>query len=231
MREFVGALIGINGVAVAVFLLRDKTVDWKGFLAISLVSVILCVVVANSQNITQLAVKGEKVGGVTVNIERQVKQVETRAQEVEQLTQEVRDLKSQTQLLVDNANSTNEKITSSEKNVQKLSEDAVDTKKAITGLAKQAEAAVSAVKTTESNVALMRDSVRQTWRSLLESYFYVVSTRNIFPIPQAINVEINRHLNILAAFAYPDDAERAREITRMQNAVQQAMPKPAQPPH
>jgi hypothetical protein len=117
MREFLGALIAVNGIAVAVFLLRDKTVDWKGFLAVSSIVLILAVVVANLPDITQLVIKGEKVGGVTVNIQRQVQQVETRAQEVEKLAEEVRGLKQQAQLVVENTNSANDKIAASEKNV------------------------------------------------------------------------------------------------------------------
>jgi len=229
MREFLGALIAVNGIAVAVFLLRDKTVDWKGFLAVSSIVLILAVVVANLPDITQLVIKGEKVGGVTVNIQRQVQQVETRAQEVEELAKEVRGLRQQAQLLVENANAANDKIAASEKNVSELSKGAEKTKVEAAGLAKQAEAAVQAARSVEQNVAQMRDNVRQTWRSLLESFYYSVSTRNLFPIPQPVAQEIDRHLNILATFAYPDQNERNREVARIQELVRQATQRPAPP--
>ena len=223
MREYIGIALAVNGVAVAIFLLREKTVDWKGFLAVACVGLVLGVVAANLPDITQLVIKGDKVGGLTVNIERQVKQVETRAQEVEQLAVEVRGLKEQAQLLVQNANTTNDKIAKSEQSVSDLTKAAEKSKSEIASLAKQAEQAVQSINGVERNVTQMRDNVRQTWRSLFESYIYVVSTRNIFPIPQPVAQEIDRHLTILATFAYPDQRERDREVTRIQDTVRQAI--------
>ena len=47
MREFIGAVIVINGIVLGIYLIREKTVDWKGFLAVTAVSVLAGVIVAN----------------------------------------------------------------------------------------------------------------------------------------------------------------------------------------
>lgn len=64
----------------------------------------------------------------------------------------------------------------------------------------QIEALAKRVEQGEQNVSQMHDTMQQTWRSLFESFAYIVSTRNLFPPPDFINQEINRHVNILAAF-------------------------------
>ena len=60
MREFLGIVIVINGIVVAIYLLREKTVDWKGFLAVAAVCVFAGFLVANLPNITQLVISAGK---------------------------------------------------------------------------------------------------------------------------------------------------------------------------
>jgi hypothetical protein len=173
-----------------------------------------------------LVVSGGEGRGVTVSIQRQVQHVDTKAQEVEQTAAEVRDIKEQVELLVQNANTTNDKIAAGEKNVSNLVSDAEKKRLQIQEINRQASEAVSAVKVMEANVAEMRDNVRQTWRSLFESFAYSIGTRDIFPIPPSVAAEIDRHLNILATFAYPDERERQEEITKVMNAIKAAQPHP-----
>src|ERR1700694_907612 len=100
MREFIGALIVLNGIILGIYLLREKSVDWKGFLAVTAVSILAGVVVANLPYITQFVLSGGEGRGVTVNIQRQVEHVDTKAQEVEQTAAAVKDFRVQFKLLV-----------------------------------------------------------------------------------------------------------------------------------
>lgn len=76
-------MIVINGIALGIYLIREKTVDWKGFLAVTAVSVLAGVIVANLPYVTQFVLSGGKGPGVTVNIQRQVEHIDTKAKEVE----------------------------------------------------------------------------------------------------------------------------------------------------
>lgn len=223
MLEWIGVLIMIGGLAVAVYLLREQSVDWKGFSAIAVASIVAGVVIANLPYISELGVKG---GDVSLQIKRQVERVETRAKEVEQIADEVLNVKEQVKLLVQNATNVNDKIKASEEGVAKLVKDAESTRTRIEVLAKQAQEAAEAIRKTEANVAQMRDSVRQTWRSLLESYMYAIGTRNLFPPPDYVVKEIDRHLNMLAVFAYPDPQERSSEVARIMALIRRAQGQP-----
>lgn len=225
MLELIGVLIAIAGLMVGVYLLREHSVDWKGFSAIAAASIVACAVIANLPYISELGVRG---GDVSLQINRQVERVETRAKEIEQIADEVRNVKEQVKLLLQNATHVNDKIKASEEGVGKLVKDAESTRTQIEALAKQVQQAAEAIKKTETNVAQMRDSVRQTWRSLLESYMYAIGTRNLFPPPEYVAREIDRHLNILAVFAYPDPQERSSETARIMGLIRRAQGQPGQ---
>ncbi len=138
------------------------------------------------------------------------------------MAKEVIDVKDQVRLLVQNANATNDKIQASEGRVNALVAEAKKVETQIEAISKQAQSAAEAVRRTETNVSQMRDQVRQTWQSLLESYVYAIGTRNLFPPPEFVSAEIDRHLNILAVFAYPDPKERDKELKRMMALIQRA---------
>jgi len=74
----------------------------------------------------------------------------------------------------------------------------------------------------EKNVAIMQSNVQQTWRSLFESYALAVGTRNMFPPPKEIVDDINKNLNILSRFAYPNPQERRVEVGRILNMIRAA---------
>ncbi len=223
MRELIGALIVVNGIAIAGFLLREKTVDWKGFLAVAGVAIFAGIVVANLPYVTQLA--GGK-SGVTVSIQRQVEHVDTKAKEVEATASEVRDLKDQVKLLVQNANSTNDKIADSEKRVAALVQNADKVKGEVETINTQVAQASRDVKMTEANVIAMRNDVQQALRSIFEANAYAIGTRNLFPPPPEIGKEIDRHLNILATFAYPDPAERSAVIQHLMSVIKNTQSPP-----
>jgi len=226
MREFTGALILINGIVIAVFLLREKTVDWKGFLAVAGVALFAGIIIANLPYVTQLA--GGK-SGVTVSIQRQVEHVDTKAKEVEATAAEVRDLKDQVKLLLQNANTTNDKMEASEKRVSELVQDADKVKIQVDKTNDQVIAASREVKTMETSVAGMRNDVQQAFRSIFAANAYAIGTRNLFPPPANVGKEIDKQLTILATFAYPDPKERAETFERLMSDIRNAQPKPPTP--
>lgn len=115
---------------------------------------------------------------------------------------------------------------------QKAKEVATDTDE-VRRMKEQIEALVKRVEQGEQNVTAMRDNVRQAYQSLFEALGYMVGTRNLMPPPDSINQELNRHINILAVFAYPDPQKRSEEIGKVMgkiNAAQKEMRALTQPP-
>jgi hypothetical protein len=207
MREIIGALIVLNGIVVGVYLLREKSVDWKGFLAVTAVSILAGVIVANLPYITQLVLSGGEGRGVTVNIQRQVEHVDTKAQEVETLTNEVRDMRGQIRLLVDNANMTNDKIQQSSKDVSGLVETAQQIK-------------VNVDKSTR-DIMQTSSTLQQMMTSYIDAAALDLSTRNIIPPPEPVQTEINKQLNVLLALAIPNPQERMRWVAQLQERIKQ----------
>lgn len=56
------------------------------------------------------------------------------------------------------------------------------------------------------------EELRKVTRTLVETLYYTIKTRNIFPIPQPITQKIEKNLNYLAEFIYPNQEERSRWI-------------------
>lgn len=86
----------------------------------------------------------------------------------------------------------------------------------------QIEVLLKRVEQGEQNVSQMHDLMQQTWRALFESSVYTIMTRNIFPIPAPVAQEVDRAINNLAAFAYPDMQERNAAYQAMMEKVKQA---------
>jgi hypothetical protein len=222
MRDIFAIVVGVGGFVTAIILFHKKSIDWKGFLAISLVGLLTCVVVADLPYIKTVSVKGGSAGELALDLQRKVDTVSTKTEEVERLAQEVRETKEEILLLAQNANTTTDKIQKSEASVASLAKNVEATKTEIQNIYRQVQQEAAATRKVANDVVQFRDDFRKTWRSLLESYYYVIMTRNLFPPPQRILIEIDRHLNVLAAYAYPDAAERERAIARMQTMIQGA---------
>jgi len=79
----------------------------------------------------------------------------------------------------------------------------------------QIETLVKRVEQGEQNVLVMQGNVRQAYQSLFESIAYIILTRNIFPPPPAVAKEMDRHVNLLGTFAYPDEKERSAVISKL----------------
>jgi len=219
MRDFIAIALFVNGLAISIYLFTEKRIDLKGFAGIVLAVLIGAVVITNLAYLRQLATSSGEARGPAVDIQQEVEQVETRAEEVKRVARELLDVSEEVKLLVQKVNMTNENIRGSVDRVDTLVLEAAAVKTQVDFANKQAQTAASAVKDAEINVTQLHDSVRATWRSMLESYYYAVMTRNIFPMPASIAAEIDKSLNALATFAYPDLQERNREIQRMNEAI------------
>jgi ABC-type transporter Mla subunit MlaD len=227
MRELFGDVIAISGVCFAVYGLLKNRIEWKGFSAMAIVCIVLGVAVSGMSRITQLNVKG---GEVTLNIDRQVQQVETRAQEVEKLAADVMHMREDVTLILQNANVTNDKIADSEKRVMNLVNRADATEASIKRVKTEVDGTLKMAEAVQSAVAKMESNVRGMFRSLFESFAYTIMTRNIFPTPQPIAVKIDEALNRVAQFAIPDGIERQAVFQGIVADVQSARPQIPQRP-
>lgn len=70
-----------------------------------------------------------------------------------------------------------------------------------------------------------KKELREATRVFIESFYLILQTRNIFPIPQQIAQEIEKNLNILAGFAVENENNRKEWIQRIQNLINQNLPK------
>jgi archaellum component FlaC len=221
MRELLGDAIAILGVCFAIYSLLKNRIEWKGFSAISIVCIVLGVAVSGMSRITQLNVKG---GEVTLNIDRQVQQVETRAQEVEKLAADVMHMREDVTLVLQNANTTNEKIANSEMRVKNLVSRADSAESSIKQVKAEVDGTLKMAQSVQSAVGTMETNIRGMFRSVFESFAYIAMTRNIFPTPQPIAVKIDAHLIRVAEFAIPQESERRALFQQIRDDVQSVQP-------
>lgn len=219
--QTVGVIILANGLIIGIALLINRTIDWKVFLAIEAAFVLSALVASNLDRISGF---GVKASGAALDVK--IARVESRAEEVEAIASEIRSAKDAIQLLVHNANLTNEKLSGAEIRVNDLLRDAEAKRQQIEALEQQTETAATAVKQVEANVVQMRNDVRQTLRSIFGSLAYSLGVRNVFPFPAFVAQEIDRHLNLLATFAYPDPAERGQQVAKVMADIRKAQSNP-----
>jgi hypothetical protein len=101
-------------------------------------------------------------------------------------------------------------------------------KEQIQRLAKQISDANTRVSQSAQNVAQMEANVRQAYRALFDTLVVSLDTRSIFPPPQPAIDEMNRQLNILAFFAFPNPIEANAEWQRLHRVS--ALPLPTSTP-
>ena len=224
MREPLGDFIAIFGVSIAIYFLLKKKIEWPAFSAMSMSCVVLGIAVSAMPRITQFNLKGENVGEVSVRMQEQVEHVDTKAMEVEDLASGVKQMREEMTLLLQNANTTNDKITNSEKRVGSLVARADSTEKSINKVKADVETSLKAAQSVQASVATVDSNVKVMFRSVFSSIAYALMARNIFPIPQPIGQKIDLHLNRLATFAILDETERNALFGEIRADVQGARP-------
>lgn len=77
------------------------------------------------------------------------------------------------------------------------------------------------IENTSGEIKQVAIVLREATKKFIENHYYTLQTRNIFPIPQPIVSEIEKNLNILAAFAYPDTTERKEWVDKITQILEQ----------
>jgi hypothetical protein len=134
-------------------------------------------------------------------------------------TDEVRRIERGVESIARQVEAANREVSASKSQIAHLTQAARETSGQVADAERRTTTALTKAKAVETHVTQMQRDMRQTWRSLLESYVLAMGTRNLFPPPPNVNAEIDKHLNILAAFAYPDAVERDREVKRIMGIV------------
>lgn len=70
-----------------------------------------------------------------------------------------------------------------------------------------------------------KQELREATKIFIESFYLTLQTRNIFPIPTQVAKEIEKNLNILAAFAVENESQRKQWVERLQKLLNQNLPK------
>ncbi|MCK4325494.1 hypothetical protein KAW55_01920 [bacterium] len=109
--------------------------------------------------------------------------------------------------------------------IVKKAEEIKKEKEIIDRLAQQVEKSKQTVVKTRKEVEATKIKLRESTKKFIEAYYYSISTRNIFPIPQPVAVEIEKNLNYLAEFAYPNSNERAQWIAKINKLIKDNLPK------
>lgn len=98
-------------------------------------------------------------------------------------------------------------------------------------LAQEIETTNSERMKTEKNVSDIRDALRWVVRALVKAVAYTEYTKNLFPPPKFISVEIAKQLDTLSGFAYTDPKQRDAEIQGILAAIKQAENPPTATPN
>lgn len=116
-------------------------------------------------------------------------------------------------------------ITTIRDEIIKKAEEVKREKEIIDKLAQEVEEGKQTVVNIKDGVEKTNMKLRESTRKFIEAYYYSISTRNIFPIPQPVTIEIDKNLNYLAEFAYPDPVERTQWITKINKLIKENLPK------
>ena len=70
-----------------------------------------------------------------------------------------------------------------------------------------------------------KQELREATRVFIESFYLTLQTRNIFPIPEKVAKEIEKNINLLAAFAVEDEIKRKVWVEKIQKLLNENLPK------
>jgi len=226
MYNVVGALV-IVATIIALFVMQ-----WKGRVTVGSIAALGVIGIAGGLAIPNLTVVRRfemTAQGINADIVRQTAETVTvKAEEVHKVAEEVRNIEQRVESLAKGVETTTNQVKASEKKIGTLLQETDRTRDTVADMGGKTVAALAKAKAVEKHVTEMQGNMQQTWRSLLESSALAMGTRNIFPPPPNIGSDIDKHLNILATFAYPDANERNREITRIMGMIKAAQAQPIQ---
>lgn len=214
MLALLGGLAVANLTAITRFQMKAPGFDANAEIARSVQTV-----TTKAREVSEIE---RKVQSLAKEVGETNKQVQSSRKQIEVLLREARETRAQVAEAGVQAAGALDKTRAVERKTAVLLKQASETKAQVASAGRRAIDALKEVEAVEKSVSGMQDNMQQTWRSLLESYALSMGTRNLFPPPPHINAEINRHLNILATFAYPDAEEKNREVARIMGAIKAA---------
>ena len=80
------------------------------------------------------------------------------------------------------------------------------------------------IQENEKSLAAIQSGSRDAYRALFTTVFYSAVTHDVVPMPPSVQHQIDKGLDEIAKFAYPDEAERAQAIRKITKDIALAQP-------
>jgi hypothetical protein len=80
------------------------------------------------------------------------------------------------------------------------------------------------IQENEKSVAAVQTAFREAYRALFATLFYSAVTHDVVPMPPSVMHEIEKGLDEIAKFAYPNEKERAEAIRKITKDIAVAQP-------
>ena len=84
------------------------------------------------------------------------------------------------------------------------------------------------IQENEKSLAAIQSGSREAYRALFATVFYSAVTHDVVPMPPSVQHQIDKGLDEIAKFAYPDETERVQAIRKITKDI--ALAEPARPP-
>jgi peptidoglycan hydrolase CwlO-like protein len=111
-------------------------------------------------------------------------------------------------------------VTVKAEEVQQLAQKTQELASAVENTQKQVMSTSGEVKAAEQNVRAIENELRETCKALLvTSTFTVEHARTIYGIPKHTYDDIEKHFDILASFAYPDETQRRLAMEHLKRTM------------
>lgn len=204
----VGAIVVVVTIVALLVMTWFKRITTGGIVAVGVLGIFGGLAIPNLAVITELQMSGTGMTAKMQHIDSSVSEAARIEHEVETLAQDVKRTQSE--------------VKASAEGIATLVRDVDRTKILVSNTSNRAISALNQVKGVERRVAHTHDSVQRMGRSFFESSVLQIGTRNIFPIPQKVGSEIDRHLDTLAIHAWPDKKQRATEFDRIYKLIKEA---------
>ncbi len=80
------------------------------------------------------------------------------------------------------------------------------------------------IQENEKSLATIQNGSREAYRALFATVFYSAVTHDVVPMPPSVQHQIDKGLDEIAKFAYPDETERVQAIRKITKDIALAQP-------
>ena len=80
------------------------------------------------------------------------------------------------------------------------------------------------IQENEKSLAAIQSGSREAYRALFVTVFYSAVTHDVVPMPPSVQHQIDKGLDEIAKFAYPDETERTQAIRKITKDIALAQP-------